>query len=237
MPAQSTPHNLPAARVGPLSIELRAAPFLVPFLRNPSFVGREDDLARLHALLQKGAAVGVRPAALTGMGGIGKTQLAVEYAYRYSEAYPGGVYWVNAAQPLQAEFARLAVALGLTAGETSDSERTLRLALAFAKHLGERPEALAIFDNVDNPRALRSPEPGFIPEQLGCRLLFTTRRRAADSAIGASRCVSRRCGRGQKHSLTSVGGPGCVSASRPAASPKRWCGRSKGIPCRYSAWR
>jgi Effector-associated domain 1/NB-ARC domain len=157
------------------------APFHVPFLPNPSFVGREDDLARLHALLQKGAAVGVRPAALTGMGGIGKTQLAVEYAYRYAEAYPGGVYWVNAAQPLQAEFARLAVASGLTAGETSDAERTMRLALAFAKHLGERPDALAIFDNVDNPLALRSPEPGFIPEQLGCRLLFTTRRRAADS--------------------------------------------------------
>src|SRR5580704_10153687 len=48
------------------------APFLVPFLPNPAFVGRDDDLARLHVLLQKGAAVGVRPAALTGMGGIGK---------------------------------------------------------------------------------------------------------------------------------------------------------------------
>ncbi len=165
------PHGTPAGASLPY----------VPFLRNPGFVGREDDLARLHTLLQEGNAVGVRPAALTGMGGIGKTQLAVEYAYRYAAAYPGGVYWVNAAQPLQAEFARLAVASGLTAGETSDSERTMRLALAFAKHLGERPDALAIFDNVDNPLALRSPEPGFIPEQLGCRLLFTTRRRAPDS--------------------------------------------------------
>src|SRR5271170_2838639 len=107
------------------------APFAVPFLRNPSFVGREDDLARLHALLQKGAAVGVRPAALTGMGGIGKTQLAVEYAYRYAAAYPGGVYWVNAAQPLQAEFARLAIVVGLSAGEGPESERIMRLALAF----------------------------------------------------------------------------------------------------------
>jgi hypothetical protein len=36
------------------------APFHVPFLRNKGFVGREDDLARLHALLQKGAAVALR---------------------------------------------------------------------------------------------------------------------------------------------------------------------------------
>jgi hypothetical protein len=64
-------------------------PFRVPFLKNAGFVGREDDLVRLHGLLQKGGAVGVRPAALTGMGGIGKTQLAVEYVYRYAGAYPG----------------------------------------------------------------------------------------------------------------------------------------------------
>lgn len=62
-------------------VRILDAPFRVPFLRNAGFVGREDDLERLHALLQKGGAVGVRPAALTGMGGIGKTQLAVEYVY------------------------------------------------------------------------------------------------------------------------------------------------------------
>ena len=152
------------------------APFRVPFLRNPSFVGRDDDLARLHDLLQKSVAVGVRPAALTGMGGIGKTQLAVEYAYRYANAYPGGVYWVNAAEPLQTEFARLALEEGLSAGDAFESERQRRLALAFAKHLSERPRALAIFDNVEDPLALRNPGPGFIPAQLGCRLLFTTRR-------------------------------------------------------------
>jgi WD40 repeat protein len=156
---------------------LPPAPFRVPFLRNASFVGRDDDLARLHDLLQKGVAVGVRPAALTGMGGIGKTQLAVEYAYRYANAYPGGVYWMNASELLQTEFARLALEEGLSAGDAFESERQRRLALAFAKHLGERPDALAIFDNVEDPLALRNPGPGFIPAQLGCRLLFTTRRR------------------------------------------------------------
>jgi predicted ATPase len=42
--------------------------------------------------------VGITPAGISGMGGIGKTQLAVEYAYRHRAAYPGGVFWVNAAR-------------------------------------------------------------------------------------------------------------------------------------------
>jgi len=162
---------------GDLGDTREASPFLVPFLHNPSFVGRDDDLEALHALLQKGEAVGVRPAALTGMGGIGKTQLAVEYAYRHRDAYPGGVYWVNAAEDWQAEFARLAVEVGLGAGDAPEAERRRRLALAFADWLRARPDALVIFDNVEEPLALRSPGPGFIAEQIGCRVLFTTRRR------------------------------------------------------------
>jgi hypothetical protein len=50
----------------------------MPFPRNPDFVGRSDDLDRLHAVLQTQRSAGIRPAGLTGMGGIGKTQLAVE---------------------------------------------------------------------------------------------------------------------------------------------------------------
>jgi hypothetical protein len=72
----------------------------VPFRRNTHFVGRSDDLERLHAALQSGGPTGIIPAGLMGMGGIGKTQLAVEYAYRYEEHYPDGVFWLNAARPL-----------------------------------------------------------------------------------------------------------------------------------------
>ena len=51
--------------------------------------------------------MGIRPAGLTGLGGIGKTQLAVEYCYRYRDAYPGGVFWLNAAGEWLPAFAEL----------------------------------------------------------------------------------------------------------------------------------
>jgi len=50
----------------------------VPFPRNPDFAGRSDDLGLIHDILKKPEPGGTRPAGLTGMGGIGKTPLAVE---------------------------------------------------------------------------------------------------------------------------------------------------------------
>ena len=78
------------------------APFIVPFPRNADFVGRDGDLSRLHATLSGVASgpVGIRPAGLTGMGGIGKTQLAVEYVYRHKGDFPDGIFWIDAASSL-----------------------------------------------------------------------------------------------------------------------------------------
>lgn len=82
-------------------------PFEVPFKRHPHFFGREEDLKRVHAALQGMRPAGINPAGLTGQGGIGKTQLAVEYTYRYRHAYPDGIFWLNAVRPLPNEFAKL----------------------------------------------------------------------------------------------------------------------------------
>lgn len=60
----------------------------------PNFVGRQKELDRLHKILQQqeGAVI----SAVSGMGGVGKTQLAVEYATRHAADYPGGVCWLRA---------------------------------------------------------------------------------------------------------------------------------------------
>jgi WD40 repeat protein len=153
------------------------APFLVPFPRNGDFVGRDGDLRRLHVCLFQSAAgpVGIRPAGLTGMGGIGKTQLAVEYVYRRREDYPDGVFWIDAAGPLAEGFARLAADARLRWAEP-DRPRDEQIRAAFVA-LNGRAHALLVLDNLPDPAAIAVPLlPDCVPEDLRCRLLFTTRR-------------------------------------------------------------
>ena len=154
--------------------------FDVPFMRNPDFVGRQEDLEWLHAALQGVApasgerVVGIRPAGLTGLAGIGKTQLAVEYVYRYRTAYPGGVFWVNAVEPL---------AEGLAQVGRRVRPGTIGLSLyeqiqAAAGYLQAHADALLVLDNLADLADLNRPLPGeLVVGALPCRLLFTTRRR------------------------------------------------------------
>src|SRR5579872_2265856 len=65
----------------------------VPYHRNPLFTGREEILARLHDALHTTSDIARQ--ALSGLGGVGKTQTALEYAYRYREDY-SAVLWVRA---------------------------------------------------------------------------------------------------------------------------------------------
>lgn len=106
-------------------------PFHVPFLRNTLFVGRDTDLLRLHDLLTAGGQtpVGIKPTGLTGMGGIGKTHLAVEYTHQFRRHYPEGVFWVNAAPTLEVGLADLGTCLGAEV----DAPRDARIIAAFDK--------------------------------------------------------------------------------------------------------
>jgi WD40 repeat protein len=153
-----------------------AAPhFTVPFPPNPDFVGRDEELAQLHKMISQGdSPVGIRPTVLVGLGGIGKTQLAAEYAHRHRNNYPSGVFWVNAIDPLLDGFAGVAEMLGLADRDTP-RDQAARQAWAY---LDAHPDALVIFDNVVEPAKLNDPfVPGLIPANLCCRTLFTTRQR------------------------------------------------------------
>jgi WD40 repeat protein len=161
----------------PVAPPAAEVPFIVPFPRNADFVGREGDLSRLHATLSGARAgpVGIRPAGLTGMGGIGKTQLAVEYVHRHKEDYADGIFWIDAAVPLAEGFARLATDPRLRWAE-ADRPRDEQIRAAFMA-LNDRPHALLVLDNLPDPAAIAMPLlPGCTPEDLCCRLLFTTRR-------------------------------------------------------------
>ena len=73
----------------------------VPYQRNPFFTGREDILSLLHQALHAENAVALsHPQGISGLGGIGKTQTALEYAYQYSASYNavrlrGSPQWVT----------------------------------------------------------------------------------------------------------------------------------------------
>ena len=146
----------------------------MPFHQNLDFVGRTDDLERLHATLQQREPVGIRPAGLTGMGGIGKTQLAVEYVYRFKDAYPHGIFWINAAEPLAQGLAQIGSRLRPQVLERPPDEQ---LRAAFDE-LKRRPDALLVLDNLEDPAQLARPVGAEAsPLTLGCRILFTTRQR------------------------------------------------------------
>ncbi|MFY9697255.1 MAG: tetratricopeptide repeat-containing protein, partial [Rhodoplanes sp.] len=142
--------------------------------RIASFTGRADELDRLDAILmqQKPAAVtqaSVGRAAVQGMGGVGKTSLAVEYAHRFRGLY-AGVCWCPAETRtgLLSALANLAVALGVAAVEEANVEKAAKAAL---RRLAEqRATWLLVYDNV--------PEPKDIVELLpsaGARVLITSR--------------------------------------------------------------
>ncbi|HEX6483847.1 MAG TPA: protein kinase [Ktedonobacteraceae bacterium] len=73
----------------------------VPFAPNPLFVGRASHLRTLAAMLKDGGDQGeprAKIAAITGLGGVGKTQLATEFVHRYGQYFAGGVFWLSFAE-------------------------------------------------------------------------------------------------------------------------------------------
>ena len=158
--------------------------FIVTWPRLLTFRGRDQRLIELHEeLVSKDATVSIKPVGLYGLGGIGKTQLAVEYAHRFRFHYPAGVYWINAAHDWETEFVNLADSLRLTPADASDSNRDKQMVFAFKEYLRHATDdALIILDNVENPKDVkyRDIAPNLsifsLCEQTYSRLLVTTRR-------------------------------------------------------------
>jgi len=98
----------------------------IPFPRNPFFTARDQELEQLHAQLhQRQTAVVGQTQSISGLGGIGKTQLAVEYAYRHHDEYHY-VLWVSAenVETLTFSFAEIARLLDLPEKASQEQEIT-----------------------------------------------------------------------------------------------------------------
>jgi tetratricopeptide (TPR) repeat protein/transcriptional regulator with XRE-family HTH domain len=96
----------------------------------PHFVGREAELEELHRKL-----VARRRVAVHGLGGIGKTQLVVQYLHSRRTEYPDGVFWLRAEQEtsLVGDLASLAWRLRLPERETRQQERQVEAVLGWLR--------------------------------------------------------------------------------------------------------
>ncbi|GLY99914.1 FxSxx-COOH system tetratricopeptide repeat protein [Actinoplanes sp. NBRC 103695] len=126
--------------------------------RNPHFTGRQALLDDLAERLRKTDITAVLPQAIHGMGGVGKSQLAIEYVYRYQNQYDV-VWWISAEQPQQilAALAELAQHLDLKVGpEANASVPAVREALRLGRPYGNW---LLVFDNAEDLDAVKSVVP------------------------------------------------------------------------------
>ncbi len=142
----------------------------IPHLRNPNFTEPGDRLAEMRAALQSGKAAALTQA-LAGLGGMGKTQLAVEYAYRHAGDYTL-VWWLRSEQPaaLAAEYAALAQKLDLP---EKDAQEQPAIIAAVHDALRHRRDWLLVFDNANTPEEIRGYLPG-----AGGHVLITSRHAA-----------------------------------------------------------
>jgi hypothetical protein len=142
-----------------------------PYHPNPYFIGRQLLLDEVHSRLTAPEAAR-RRIVLTGLGGMGKTQLAVEYAYRHRADYDV-VWWVRSEQPtsLLGDYAALAsqppLAADLRLAENAPQEAVVA---AVRGGLERRRRWLLVFDNVEEPAAVAE----LLPRSGTGHVLLTT---------------------------------------------------------------
>jgi hypothetical protein len=153
----------------------------IPFNPNPFFTGRHADLLELYLkMIGNLNKIGINQVGTVGMGGIGKTQLAVEFAFRFSFGFRA-IYWIQAADPdyLAREFISIARdRLKLEVKDHDKPQVDRQYIFALQDYFKNHPNTLLVMDNVVEPKLLNNDSYlfGITPLTLGCDLLFTTRR-------------------------------------------------------------
>jgi tetratricopeptide (TPR) repeat protein len=171
--------NQPAREKSPVAREIRQMPPLerkqrfcgplwnVPYSKNPFFTGREKVMADVEKELH---ASGL--AALTGMGGVGKTQIAAHFAHEHRDEY-SAVLWASAAsqETLVSDFAATASLLNLPEKDEKDQAVTVA---AVKRWLEANGGWLLIVDNASDLATVHA----FIPQAAKGHVLLTTQAQA-----------------------------------------------------------
>ena len=146
------------------------------------FVGRETELATIHQEMQTSDRVII--SAIAGMGGVGKTELAIRYAVRNAEAYPGGICWLNGTQTDLFEqvitFARTVLSLKLPPALEKSLTTIEQQFVWYREHWQPSGAVLLIVDDVAEMKNLRSLLQHLPPR---FKVLLTTRRKRLDAGF------------------------------------------------------
>ncbi|NER50382.1 MAG: hypothetical protein F6J92_27670 [Symploca sp. SIO1A3] len=152
----SCPHNLPRSGV-------------------EKFVGRDEVLLTLHQQLQQGEQVAI--SAVAGMGGVGKTELALQYAWRHRQEYRGGICWFsgNRVATEVINFAQIYLQLKIRDDLDLRGQANYCWQYWFSSPLiqGNQEKVLVIIDNVSSYQAIKDYLP---PANSQFRVLLTTRK-------------------------------------------------------------
>ena len=153
----------------------------IPYQGTPHFVGRQWELASLHQTLQKWDRVAI--SAVAGMGGVGKTELAIKYAREHQDDYPGGICWLSARDANLAgqilQFALLSLKLEVPQQDWRGNPLDLDQQVAWCWQQWQPPQGrvLVVLDDVTDWKHCR----GMLPTDNRFCVLMTTRLRRLDT--------------------------------------------------------
>ncbi|MFD0480866.1 hypothetical protein ACFQ0B_81615 [Nonomuraea thailandensis] len=139
-----------------------------------AFVGRDAALTSLRQVLEGKPGTGVISQAVLGLGGVGKSELALQYAHRHRQDYEL-VWWIDADSPdlIRTGLAALAQALACGIDSVAAEQATVEEAAGWAVGwLAAHPGWLVIFDNVEE---VADVEP-YLARLAHGHVLITTRR-------------------------------------------------------------
>ncbi len=135
------------------------------------FVGRVSDLWKIHDILrERKTAVVEGVGIVVGTGGLGKTQLAIEYVHRFGVNYTGGIFWIYADQGMDRMIVQLSQATGIDIDSTLEEKDQLD---QLWQRLSPFPPVLIVLDNFPEKEPLRP----WLPPVGAIHTLVTTRRR------------------------------------------------------------
>lgn len=203
----------------------------MPHAPNPLFVGREKEMRDLDRMLTPGATVGVH-AAVSGMGGVGKTQLAIEYAYHYGKRYPGGVFWLSFAK--EEEITTAVAACGGHEAESVPGWNAMKPPEQAAIvqriwHESDQPRLL-IFDNAEEPVLVEK----WRPRHGRCGVLLTCRRDEWPAKMGVKPLPIETLPREKSMELLQETRPSIATSSKDRETSDKICDILGDLPLALS---